>query len=673
MKYQYGDIHDFKIHDSKIKSNIFVTGVTGFLGSNYIFWRLQFTGIIFVLVRAENNKAAWLRTITALEECAQSYNLSIPDRHELEKKIICLIGDVTQTNCGLSESDLTLLKQSKIKSIWHCAASLSFEERHRDRIIKTNVAGTKALMRVGKIIDIETFVYISTAYTAGRMSGDIVEEIHGNIEFSNCYEESKEMAEKCVVDYCDNNSIQWKIMRPSIVIGPHATQCSGGTRFGIYGFAKEIYQLRDTLKNVKSELRLIGAEYSQVNLIPVDQVVFDMLYIESMGFGQQNVYHLSNSSNLLLKDVIDVIENKMGTNCISIVEKRDSEPSSLEKLFDRKTAFYAGYYKTRKTFLRNLPAHKSVNIHEVHNYMRNYREELIEEEHGSVFNREYVKSWDGEKLCIHKIENNTKPTLVIVNAYGMPIDFITPLAKNLSDDYQIITWDSRWVPSLTQNFNIDKCNSLTHTKDLIEILNYFNIDQCNIVGWSSGVQVCLRTMAEFGERIKCAVLLNGGVSLKLDENSQITEYEKNIRSLLPKIGKNKRMAKLYCDLIYGTSSHLDKKDQKSMGTILTSTDPHLLYMTSMPFRTPEALYRYANMMSKMFAEQGDAYTSSIDKPVLVYGCLNDKITHPDVAKGLASAIKNSELYLSETNDHFAQFYEKSVAELIHTFCQKHII
>ncbi|MBL4660745.1 MAG: alpha/beta fold hydrolase [Alcanivoracaceae bacterium] len=674
MNYQYGDIHEFALTENQINNNILVTGVTGFLGSNYIFWRSRFPGKIYVLVRAKDTHAAWLRTIDALESCARSYNLPLADRTELENKIVCITGDITKENCDICDVDIAKLTKANITEIWHCAASLSFEERHRDRIVKTNVTGTKSLMAMGKQFGIQRFIYISTAYTAGQLSGDIPEQIHEhNPNFSNCYEESKDMAEKTVAKFCNDNNMNWVILRPSIVIGPHITQCSGGTRFGIYGFAKEIFLLRDTLKNVQSRLRLIGEEDSQLNLIPVDQVVFDMLYIESINFGEQNVYHLSNSNNILLNDYFKVLEKNMGTDCLRLINKRDSKPSSLEKLFDRKTAFYAGYYKTKKNFLRSLPSHKAVNLQEVNNYMHNYREELINEEQGSVFNRHYVNSWDDEKLCTHTLGDNTKPALVIVNAFGMPIDFITPLAKRLANDYQIITWDSRWVPSLTHRFDLEKCDSLTHAKDLIAILDHFNIDKCFITGWSSGVQVCLRTMSEFADRIKCAILLNGGISLKLSEGSQITEYEENIRSLLPKIGKNKRMAKLYCDLIYGGTTQLKEKDEESMSTILTSTDPHLLYMTSMPFRTPEALYRYANMMSRMFAEQDDAYTSSIDTPVLVYGGLNDKITHPDVAKNLTSALKNAKLHISNDKDHFAQFYERSVAQMINKFCQQHNI
>lgn len=670
-KKHYGDIHELKLNNN-INANILLTGVTGFLGSHYAFWRTQFEGKLYVLVRAENQDAAWQRVINALEISAQSYNLPLPDEEILKDKIICITSELTEPACGISKQDIEMLKQAQITEVWHCAASLSFLERHRERIFQTNVDGTEYLLDVVKECNINHFVYISTAYTAGQMSGDIPEEIHDDsVVFSNCYEESKAAAEKVIVKYCEENAMDWRILRPSIVIGPHVAQCSGGTRFGIYGFAQEMFQLRHTLRNVKAPLRLVGDEDCKMSLIPVDQVVYDMLYLSHIEFGEHQVYHLSNSFNTLLKDYFKIVEKIMKTNCLQLVSKRNIKATSLEKLFDEKTAFYAGYYKTQKYFDRRLPEHKPVTHAELTNYMRHYKQELMDEEQGSIFNREYVHSWDGEKLCVHSIGDKQLPPLILANAYGMPVDFLIPLAKRLMNNFHVITWDSRWVPSLTHEFDKEQCDSLTHAKDLISILDHYDIADCPIVGWSSGVQVCLRTMAEFGKRISCAILLNGGISLKLDEGCGITEYEENIRSLLPKISKNKRMAQLYCDLIYGSNHQLKADDENAIGTILTSTDPHLLYMTSMPFRTPEALYRYANMMSLMFAESDDAHTSTIDTPVLVYGGMKDKITHPDVARQLAQQLKNGSLHISDDSDHFAQFYEQAVANMIIDYSQQY--
>ena len=69
----------------------------------------------------------------------------------------------------------------------------------------------------------------------------------------------------------------------------------------------------------------------------------------------------------------------------------------------------------------------------------------------------------------------------------------------------------------------------------------------------------------------------------------------------------------------------------------------------------------------MFAERKDAYTTNIETPVLVFGCVNDEITHPDVAKALAQHLKNSQLVIDPEAGHFAQYYDKKIAEMASEF------
>jgi pimeloyl-ACP methyl ester carboxylesterase len=241
----------------------------------------------------------------------------------------------------------------------------------------------------------------------------------------------------------------------------------------------------------------------------------------------------------------------------------------------------------------------------------------------------------------------------------------------LAKDHYVVSWDSRWLPCLTHRFNQEDCHSLTFARDLISVLSYFKLEQPTIVGWSSGVQVCLRAMNEFPERIGRAVLLNGGTSIQGDADMGVTDYQKNLISLLPKICNNYRMSEMYCDLIYGTKLHSkNEADQGLFTRILTSTDPYLLYMTSLPFRNAEALYRYANVMVNVFTEREDAWTTGVKHPVLVYSGMKDTVTHTDAAATIAAKLENGVHYCDENGDHFAHFYQRKVAQIIAQFIAK---
>ena len=93
-------------------------------------------------------------------------------------------------------------------------------------------------------------------------------------------------------------------------------------------------------------------------------------------------------------------------------------------------------------------------------------------------------------------------------------------------------------------------------------------------------------------------------------------------------------------------------------------------MTSAPFRDPESLYRYANMLYLNFEEDADAFTTGNDLPVLVYGSEEDEVTHPDVARELAKALPNSTLHIAEEGTHFAQYTDEVVAKMVIKYIQE---
>lgn len=666
MNFEYGNLSRFVEETPHATTNILLTGVTGFLGGHYLSWRVQLPGKIFVLVRADDHQQGWQRVYDSLQNAARSYAFDLASEQELQEKIICILGDMNRPNCGISPAHLEVLRTGKITSIWHCAANMAFLPKDREKLIATNVVGTEALMNIGKQIGIERFVYISTAYTAGALKGEIKEQLHdGSQQFGNCYEESKHLAEHAVANFCEQNNLNWTILRPSIVMGPIASKDSGGTRFGGYGFVKSLYEMQDVLKNIFNKIRLEIPEHTTVNMIPVDQIIFDMLYVESIGFGEQNIFHLSNTVHDLTRTSIRTFDDAVGTEALTFVTERDTPATSLEQVFDEGTKFSRGYYYSEKVFVRSLPEHVQVFDNTVlQECMANYVVELKKEEEIFDFEKQTVTSWDGQRLTAYSRGEESNPPLVFINAYGMPLQFSTPFSRRIARKFRFITWDSRWVPDTTQEFDVEKCNSLTHAKDLIAVLDHYQIEKCVLVGWSSGAQVCLRTMREFSERVECGILLNSGVSLRPSKPLVETEYQQSLRSLFPKIANNRRAAKLYCDLIYGDSNVVGLNDQNTIGSMLNSLDTDLMGMTSAPFKDPESLFRYANMLYLNFEEAADAYTTGNQLPVLVYGSEEDEITHPDVARALAQALPNATLYVAEEGTHFAQYTDVEVAKMV---------
>ncbi|TSC34277.1 MULTISPECIES: alpha/beta fold hydrolase [Corallococcus] len=658
-------------------TRLLLTGGTGFLGSHFLLWRLRAGGQVFVLVRGKSVAEARARLLESLAQSAASYDVPVPIE-AFEQNVHCLVGDITLPRCGLSPEDQAKLTEAKLDEVWHSAASLAYENRHRTKIHAHNCVGTRNVLDVALRSGVGRFIYVSTAYTAGTRRGLIAEELHpvppdGAAAFNNYYEESKAEAERDVSRTCTEAGLAYSIVRPSVIVGPSGSRRSGGTRFGLYGFVHELHRLREGLAQVTDPLRVLGDKGAVINLVPVDHVVLDMLRLSATGFEGGPVHHLVGPEEVAAEGMIDRVSRALQLSILSFTTRRETEASPIEQLFDLRGAFYASYGKNPKRFARALPPHPPLTLADLEVYLSSFLAELARESTGDVFTPVQVRARDGVEVCAFTRGDPSRPVLVLCNAYAMPEEFLAPLAQRLSQRWRVITWNTRWLPTPTPDFNPDRCDSSVHVEDLTAILDRLEIPRVEaVVGWSSGAQVALRALAEHPARFARGVLLNGTVSLPADAGPPMTSFEKNLRRLFPQIAANPSVAERYCKLIFGNASAggaPQSEDRKIVASVLTSTDPHLLYMTSVPFRTPASLFRYAHMVSALFREREDAWTTSVKQPVLVYGGGADLISHPDQVAALASRLVDARTVLNPTADHFSHFYDEGIATMIEDFAQ----
>lgn len=653
---------------------ILLTGATGFLGGHFLLKRIAWPGRVHAIVRGDDLAQARARLYAHLEACAQSYGQPLP-RADLDDKLHVVLGDITLPLCGLTAGTVDALRAEKIAEVWHCAASLKFEDRHRAEILAHNVGGTGNMLALferlcgGRPAE---FIHVSTAYSVGIAEGEVAEVQHPREHtYNNVYEESKNLAEHRVAEFCTQAGMSHRILRPSVVMGPRASHQSGTTRFGVYGLTREVHRLRETLSKLEHPLELVGQEHATANLTPVDECVYDMLWLSAQGFGEARVFHLCNPAGLSIKRIIETIDSATGVDKLRFTGRASADPSPLQELFNQRTAFYSGYYRSDKVFLRALPPQPQLGWQDVDMYLAAYLRELEQETRGGVgFREQCVRARDGAPLQVCTLGDPSAPPLVLANAYGMPAEFMWNLAQRLAPRFHVVTWECRWVPTMAHAFEPDRCDSLAHARDLVDIVTALALGPVVVAGWSSGAQVALRAMATFPAHFRAGVVMNPGVSIRPSETVRITRFESGIRSLFPKIAGSYRMARKYCELIFGADGG-DADDRKSLSNILTSTDPYLLYMTSMPFRNPESLHRYAQMMDALFNERPDAWTGDVEQPVLVYVGGNDVVTHPDVGQALHAGLANGVLHVDPDGDHFSHYYDERLAELVAEFALVH--
>ena len=118
---------------------------------------------IVCIVRPKK-EAAQQRFYGVLEQVAKAYEY--PDTILELAKDRCKVveGDLSMDSSVLKEK----IKQTSINQLWHVAASLNYESRFAEEIFSTNVEGTKQVLKLARVLDVDYFNYFSTAYVAGK-------------------------------------------------------------------------------------------------------------------------------------------------------------------------------------------------------------------------------------------------------------------------------------------------------------------------------------------------------------------------------------------------------------------------------------------------------------------------------------------------------------------------
>ena len=342
---------------------IFLTGVTGFLGSHLASRFLSDGYSLSVLARGSKTASARDRVETVLREIG-SAPLS---------RLTVFEGDIALPRFGLNETDFNHIVSSTDEA-WHCAASLSFLPEDREEIFKMNVGGTRNVLQLVEQIPGRRLHHVSTAYIAGNRSDLAMEdEINVGQTFKNPYEESKCEAELIIAEAHRQRKVVATVYRPSIVIGDSTS--GRVTHFhGVYAFIRGLWTALERLRRgtpedsvVKLPLRLLGAEGTTLNFVPIDYVVEGMVAISHRTDSVGETYHLVNpvptENRLWLPNICRIL----GVEGIQLVPENSFQKmpmTRLEQIFQKQMAFYYQYLQGEPRFdcRRTLEALKNTGI-----------------------------------------------------------------------------------------------------------------------------------------------------------------------------------------------------------------------------------------------------------------------------------------------------------------------
>ncbi|CAH2077049.1 unnamed protein product, partial [Iphiclides podalirius] len=145
--------------------SIFITGGTGFLGKVLIeklLYSCPKLDKIYTLVREKKSQSPEKRLQNMIE--LPMFARLRKERPEDLRKIVPVVGDITEPDLGIKEEDQEVLLE-KVNVVFHVAATVLFNEPLRVSMDQ-NFEGTKRTLNISKKMkNLQAFVYVSTAYS----------------------------------------------------------------------------------------------------------------------------------------------------------------------------------------------------------------------------------------------------------------------------------------------------------------------------------------------------------------------------------------------------------------------------------------------------------------------------------------------------------------------------
>lgn len=273
------------MEQSQVTPLALVTGVTGFVGSS-VAARLLKAGHRVVTLSRNDPEGLKTRKMVATASAALGFTLS---DSTLTQNLKVVSGDLSTARETLTNDVL-----QDVGSVWHFAATLSYNIARLTQSMDVNVASTAELYRlvVARAPRCRRFYHCSTAYSVGLPAdGDTVTEtLHDAPRKPNVYQLSKWGAEMTLHALATELKLPVTILRPSVVSGHSQTGVYHGDAFGVYMFLSAAHRFLRSIEPRK--LRLSPELRGSVDLIPIDIFVENSVNLHLLAEDEQKFFEI---------------------------------------------------------------------------------------------------------------------------------------------------------------------------------------------------------------------------------------------------------------------------------------------------------------------------------------------------------------------------------------------
>ncbi len=322
---------------------LLLTGATGLVGQYLVRDLLLRDEPLAVVIRSQADTPAPARLDQILDYWEGNLKLRLP-------RPICLEGDITQPNLGLSAEDRQWVGRH-CRAILHNAASLKFtgSDPNQEPWL-SNFTGTANVLGLCRQLGISELHYVSTAYVCGCRSGRVLEtDLDQGQTFRNDYEHCKFEAEKLVAnaEFLTSRTVY----RPAVIVGDSQTGYTT-TYHALYSYFQFLdlfcqTQERDAdgIATIPIRLNLTGNEPR--NLIPVDWVSAGITDLYRNPAHHGKTYHLTPTSPVTAGQLLAGMASKFRFRdvvCAGVDALTNEDVNEVERLFYAYVAQYQPYW-----------------------------------------------------------------------------------------------------------------------------------------------------------------------------------------------------------------------------------------------------------------------------------------------------------------------------------------
>lgn len=262
----------------------FVTGASGFIGKRLV---------RNLLARPDATVYFLMRNATAerLEKLRKYWGAD-------GQRAVAVSGDLNEPGLGVSGEELKTLGGA-VDHVFHLGAVYSLEADPQLEM-RTNVEGTRNVVRFARQIRAKRFHHVSSIAAAGLYEGVFREDMFEEAEnLGHPYFASKYESEKVIRDECE---LPWRIYRPGIVVGD-SRDGEMDKIDGPYYFFKLIQKIRALLP---PWMPSIGFEGGRLNLVPVDFVTRALDHLAHLESEDGHCFHLTDPHPRRVGDILNI-------------------------------------------------------------------------------------------------------------------------------------------------------------------------------------------------------------------------------------------------------------------------------------------------------------------------------------------------------------------------------